>query len=93
MGDMREVGETLKAEAKKRHDERVLKTPDRIKYAIDQFERNGIEYKLLNESIGHFHCWRKSDKKLFQFWASTGKIMGHENARGIKAFVKILLKR
>lgn len=49
MGDMRELGEVLKAEAKKCHQERMEKTPDRIQYAISLFEKNGIEYKLLNE--------------------------------------------
>ena len=91
MGDMRELGEALKAEAKARHQERMAKTPKRIKYAISLFEKNGIEYKLLNVSIGHFHCWRKSDRKLFQFWAGTGKILGHENARGIHRLIKMLL--
>ena len=29
---------------------------------------------------------RKSDDKLFQFYAGTGKIMGFENKRGIHSF-------
>lgn len=90
MGDMREVGETLKAMGKAQHDLRVAKTPDRVQYAIKQLEANGIDYILKNESIGHFHCRRKSDSKLFQFWAGTGKIAGQENRRGIYALVKLL---
>ncbi len=42
---------------------------DRIDYAIKQFESHGIEYSLKNEQTGHFHCRRKSDDKLFQFYA------------------------
>jgi hypothetical protein len=72
--------------------ERVAKNPDRISYAIKQFEDNGIEYKLKNEQTGHFHCWRKSDNQLFQFYAGTGKIQGVQNARGIHALIKILKK-
>ena len=71
---------------------REAKNSDRIKYAIEQFEKNGIEYYLKSEQTGHFHCRRKSDDKLFQFYAGTGKIMGYQNARGIHALVKMLTK-
>lgn len=77
--------------AKEKHDERVSKNPNRIDYAIEQFKKNDIEYQLKNESIGHFHCWRKSDGKLFQFWAGTGKILGYNN-RGIHLLIRELLK-
>lgn len=86
----REDFEGLRELAKQNHIERVAKTPDRIKYAIEQFEKNNIEYVLKNEKTGHFHCYRKCDDKLFQFYAGTGKIMGLENKRGIHAFIKIL---
>ena len=91
MGDMKEVFEVLKQEAKKRHDERVAKNPDRIDYAIEQFKKNNIRYELKNEATGHFHCWRKSDNRLYQFWAGTGKILGYRN-RGIKLLIRELLK-
>lgn len=78
--------------AKQMHDERVAKTPDRVKYAIQQFEANGIEYVLKNASIGHFHCRRKSDGTLFQFWAGTGKIYGFTRLRGIHALIGLLNK-
>lgn len=87
----REDYEGLKEYAKQQHDERVAKTPDRIRYAIQQFEKNNIEYELKNEQIGHFHCRRKCDDKLFQFYAGTGKIQG-ENRRGIHNLIKILTK-
>lgn len=63
---------------------------DRIDYAIKQFESHGIEYSLKNEQTGHFHCRRKSDDKLFQFYAGTGKILGNDSERGIHALIKIL---
>lgn len=63
---------------------------DRIDYAIKQFESHGIEYSLKNEQTGHFHCRRKSDDKLFQFYAGTGKILGNDSKRGIHALIKIL---
>ncbi len=78
--------------AEGQHRARVAKTPDRVDYAIRQFEANNIEYTLKNAQTGHFHCRRQSDDKLFQFWAGTGKIMGYDNVRGIHALIKMLLK-
>ena len=78
--------------AQEQHKKRVAKTPDRIAYAIQQFEANGIEYALKNEQTGHFHCWRKSDGKLFQFYAGTGKIQGYDRARGIHKLIRLLEK-
>ena len=66
------------------------KDPDRIAYAIQQFEAHGIEYQLKNEQTGHFHCWRKSDDKLFQFYAGTGKIQGFTQVRGIHSLIQML---
>lgn len=77
--------------AKEKHKERVSDNSRRIQFAIEQFEKNGIQYVLKNEQTGHFHCWRKSDDRLFQFYAGTGKIVGVVNARGIAALVDILL--
>lgn len=88
----REDFEGIKTHAKNVHNERVAKNPDRVAYAIEQFEKHGIEYSLKNPTTGHFHCRRKSDDKLFQFYAGTGKIMGHDNARGIHTLIKILTK-
>ena len=77
--------------AEEKHRERVAKNADRIQYAIEQFEKNNIEYRLLNAQIGHFHCWRKRDGKLYQYWAGTGKILGYNN-RGIHLLIRELLK-
>lgn len=87
-----EIWDAMKEHGKRVHRERVAKNPDRIAYAIQQFEKNNIECCLKNEQIGHFHCRRKSDDKLFQFWASTGKIFGFENRRGIHTLIKLLLE-
>lgn len=76
--------------AEEAHRERVAKNPGRISYAISQFELNNIEFVLKNEQIGHFHCKRKSDGKLFQFWAGTGKILGYDRLRGIHALINLL---
>ena len=73
-----------------KHRERVEKNRERINYAIEQFEAHGIPYTLKNDQTGHFHCRRKSDGKLFQFYAGTGKIQGHDRARGIHVMIKIL---
>lgn len=86
----REDFEGIAQNAKENHAARVAKNPSRIEYAIKQFELHNIEYELKNEQTGHFHCYRKSDDKLFQFYAGTGKIMGEQNRRGIHALIKIL---
>lgn len=76
--------------AKEKHRERVSKNADRIAYAIQQFQNHGIEYELKNETTGHFHCRRKSDDRLFQFYAGTGKIQGFSNVRGIHTLIRML---
>lgn len=76
--------------AKERHKERVSKNSERIQFAINQFEKHEIEYILKNEQTGHFHCRRKSDDKLIQYWAGTGKILGYSNLRGIHSLIKLL---
>lgn len=78
--------------AEQKHKERVAKNPDRIEYAIKQFEKHDIEYELKNNQTGHFHCYRKSDDKMFQFYAGTGKIQGFNNVRGIHALIRMLEK-
>lgn len=86
----REDFEEIKNHAKGRHNKRVSEMPDRIAYAKKQFEENNIEYVLKNEQTGHFHCRRKSDDKLFQFYAGTGKIVGVDDVRGIHSIIKLL---
>lgn len=88
----REDFEGIKEYTRNLHNERVAKTPDRVIYAIKQFDKNGIKYSLKNPQTGHFHCIRKSDDKLFQFYAGTGKIQGYDNARGIHSLINILTK-
>lgn len=85
MGDMKEMFEGYK----ELHRQRVAKNPDRIAYAEKQLEQHGIEYTLKNEATGHFHCRRKTDDKLIQFWAGTGKIMGYTNLRGIHNLIRL----
>lgn len=86
----REDFEAIARNAKENHAKRVADNPNRIQYAIMQFKKHNIEYVLKNEQTGHFHCRRKSDDKLFQFYAGTGKIMGFEHQRGIHTLIKIL---
>lgn len=86
----REDFEGIREYAKEQHRKRVSENPNRIKYAIEQFEKHNIEYNLKNEETCHFHCRRKSDDKLFQFYAGTGKIMGFENKRGIHSLIRLL---
>ncbi len=105
---MREIDddwEALREMAKQRHAERVAKTPDRIEYAKQQFEKNGIKYVLKNSQNGHFHCF-DSQGNLFQFWCSTGKIFYDHKVeqqrnlkrscrewRGIDSVIKLILNK
>lgn len=81
--------------AKEKHQERVSKNSERVEYAIKQLEDHGIEFVLKNAQIGHFHCRRKKDDRLVQFWAGTGKIYDSQShygdsGRGIHALIKYL---
>lgn len=89
----REDFEGIAAHAKENHARRVADTPRRVLFAIDLFEKNEVQYVLKNETTGHFHCWRKKDDKLFQFYAGTGKIQGEPDKRGIHALIKILTEK
>lgn len=53
-----EVWDALKNHAKQVHSERVAKNPDRIAYAIQQFEAHGIEYQgtIPHCCSRHWHC-------------------------------------
>lgn len=90
MGDLKEVYKEVNKVARELHKERVEQTPERIQYAISRFEECNIQYELKNASIGHFHVKRKSDGKLFQFYAGTGKIQGYTRQRGIHSLIKIV---
>lgn len=75
--------------AEEKHRQRVAKNPECIAYAKRQLELHNIEYALKNEATGHFHCRRKSDDALVQFYAGTGKIVGYDSLRGIHNLIKI----
>lgn len=75
--------------AEEKHRQRVAKNSERIAYAKHQLELHNIEYSLKNEATGHFHCRRKSDDALVQFYAGTGKIVGYDSLRGIHNLIKI----
>jgi len=61
----------------------------RLQFATEQLTKHDIEFSLKNEQSGHLHCRRKSDDKLIQFWAGTGKIMGYEEV-GIHNLITLL---
>lgn len=89
----REDFEGIRRHAKENHDRRVADTPRRVQYAIEQFEKYGIEYELKNPQTGHFHCRRKSDGLLFQFYAGTGTIQGLASTRGIRNLIRALTEK
>ena len=86
----REDFEGLRQLAKANHNTRVAKTPQRLKYATEQLDRNGITYKVCNETTGQINCYFQTVTVL-TFYAGTGKIKGYEHQRGIKSFIKICI--
>jgi len=62
---------------------------ERLQFAIRQLKKHNIEFSLKNEQSGHLHCRKKSDDRLIQFWAGTGRIRGCE-AQGIHSLIKLL---
>ena len=70
----------LREFAKRNHDERVVKTPQRIEFAEKLFNERNIKYVIKNKAIGHFHLF-SIDGDLVQFWCSTGKIMFDKKVR------------
>jgi len=69
---------------------KALPPNGRNAFVIEQFNKHNIEFTVKNENAGHFHCRRKSDDKLFQFWSGTGKIMGYDDLRGIHNLINLL---
>ena len=58
--------EELSRLAKENHDKRVAKNPDRVKYAIEQLEKNNIEYdNLIINSINKGKIVDKMKAKIF----------------------------
>ena len=84
----REDFEGLRQLAKANHAARVAKTPQRLKYAAEQLERNGISYHICNETTGQINCYFLNGTVL-TFYAGTGKIKGYEHQRGIKEFIRM----
>lgn len=84
----REDFEGLRQLAKENHDARVAKTPQRLRYAAEQLDRNNITYKVCNETTGQINCYFANGTVL-TFYAGTGKIKGYEQQRGIKSFIGI----
>ena len=65
---------------------------ERLKYAIEQLEENGIKYHVINEEKTFMECQRKNHpNQWIKFYASSGYIMGSE-FRGIKALISLLLE-
>ena len=69
---------------------RRKKREEGIKLAIEAFEARGIKYKLCCEENGHFHVW-DNNGKLYQYWASTDRIMSHKES-GLATLIVLINK-
>lgn len=65
-----------------------LKMHESIEKAIERFDYYGFPYEVKNYDIGHIHVW-DLDGNRYQFWAGTGRILGHNNT-GIDALINLL---
>ena len=66
-------------------------TNKRLDYAISQFEKHNLKYKICNKINGHINVWRNHQiTKYLHFMQGLAKIQGIKNKRGIASFIKIL---
>lgn len=90
MGDMAEYWKDVKPYYKELHDKRVAKTPNRIEYSIEQFEKNNIPYELKNEITGQFNI--RKGTNIIVYYCSTGKVLLNNkprNNRGIEFVIRL----
>lgn len=92
MSELSEYWHDVKPILQQQNIERREKYYDkRIQYAIEQFEKNNIKYKLCNEDNGHFNLYDKG-KVVMSFWSWTGKCYipstGFSDNIGIKNCIK-----
>lgn len=59
--------------AKEQYKKRVADNPNRIQYAIEQFEKHNIEYALKNEQTGHFIVEENPMINYFSFMREQAK--------------------
>ena len=75
----------LREDFKQKHKERVAKTPQRIEYAKQEFEKHSIDAELKNEQTGQFNI--EAGTHIITYYCSTGKILVDNKSyeqRGIK---------
>lgn len=84
----REDFEGIREYAKKQHQERVAKNPQRLAYVVHKLTQNGITFKVCNETTGQINSYFANGKCL-TFYAGTGKIQGYKNLYGIENFIKL----
>ena len=66
------------------------KMASRIAYATKILAEHDVEYVIKDETTGHIQVWRKSDDKVFNFWAGTGTIESNNHPkRGVHNLVRI----
>ena len=65
-------------------------TYNRIEYTKGILNEHKIEYAVVNFETQQFHCFRKSDDKMIEYFAGTGTIKGFPDKKGIHNLVAIL---
>ena len=90
MSEMTEYWADVKPIYKELHNKRVAKTPNRIEYSIEQFEKNNIPYELKNEVTGQFNL--RKGTNIIVYYCSTGKVLldnKPRNNRGINFTINL----
>lgn len=82
----REDWDGIREHARRQHQERVAKTPQRLEYATKLLKENNISFIVHHDATGQINAYFENGRCL-TFYAGTGKIKGYDNIRGIKAFV------
>lgn len=93
MGELGDYWKDVSEIYKKKHQERVAQTPNRIQWCKEQFEKMNIPFKLINEQTGQFNA--KIAKKTIVYYCSTGTIMVSGvkmEERGFKNAVRLYQK-
>lgn len=68
---------------KKQYDSIEERNQERLKYALKQFQRERIEYEVLDETKGVVKVYHQTTGNQYIFYASTGTLRDVKNLRGI----------
>lgn len=75
---------------KKQYDNVEDKARNRLNYALEQFQKERIQYEVLNETKGVAKVYHQSTGDEYIFYASTGTLKDVPNLRGLRNVLEFL---